>query len=96
MMWLQEFVSATFVLDQKKCTMVSYICHDIGSIVQGATSVTISILLQRDANCYTSYFHSVSGPQELFNYDIIEHIIAVLGAGEDKANLQSYNTAFAK
>ena len=29
-----------------------------------------------------------------FNYDIIEHIITVLGAEEDKANLQSYKGTF--
>ena len=29
-----------------------------------------------------------------FNYDIIEHIIKVLGAEEDKANLQSYKSTF--
>ena len=29
-----------------------------------------------------------------FNYDIIEHVIAVLGTEEDKANLQSYKRTF--
>ena len=29
-----------------------------------------------------------------FNYDIIEHIITVLGTEEDKANLQSYKETF--
>ena len=29
-----------------------------------------------------------------FNYDIIEHIIKVLGIEEDKANLESYKSTF--
>ena len=55
--------------------------HDRHNELKAADTIPKIFLILKD------YF-------SFFNYDIIEHIINVLGRGEDKANLQKYKNQF--